>query len=70
MRRQDGRASHISSSGPAEKEWGHKARPGINPTLSETDQDPVGLLDTQAFPCPPFLVCREQTPASMTFPEF
>ena len=23
-----------------------------------------------AFPCPPFLVCREQTPASKTFPEF
>ena len=35
----------------------------------ETKQDPVGLLGTEAFPCPPFLVCREQAPASMTFPE-
>ena len=24
----------------------------------------------EAFLCPLFLVCREQTPASMTFPEF
>ena len=29
----------------------------------------MGLLG-MAFPCPPFLVCREQTPASKTFPEF
>ena len=36
---------------------------------SETEQDPRGLLGTEAFPCSPFLVCREQTPASMTFPE-
>ena len=35
----------------------------------ETEQDPVGLLGMEAFPCPPFLVCREQTPASITFPE-
>ena len=37
---------------------------------SETEQDPLGLLGMEAFLCPPFLVCREQTPASMTFPEF
>ena len=37
---------------------------------SETKQDPVVLLGTEAFLCPPFLVCREQTPASMAFPEF
>ena len=36
----------------------------------ETEQDPVGLLGTEAFLCLPFLVCREQIPASMTFPEF
>ena len=36
---------------------------------NETEQDPVGLLGTEAFLCPPYLVCREQTPASMTFPE-
>ena len=29
----------------------------------------MGLLGL-AFVCPPFLVCREQTPASLTFPEF
>ena len=27
----------------------------------------MGLLGTEAFLCPLFLVCREQTPASMTF---
>ena len=36
----------------------------------ETERDPVGLLALTSFLCPPFLVCREQTPASMTFPEF
>ena len=35
-----------------------------------TEQDPVGLLGLEAFLFPPFLVCREQTPASLTFPEF
>ena len=34
---------------------------------SETKQEPMGLLDTEAFPCLPFLVCREQTPVSRTF---
>ena len=33
----------------------------------ETEQDPVGLLVMEAFPL--FLVCRAQTPASVTFPE-
>ena len=37
---------------------------------AETEQDPVGLLGMEAFQCPPFLVWREQSPASMTFPEF
>ena len=37
---------------------------------SETEQDPVGFLSTDAFMCPPFLVYREHTPGSMTFPEF
>ena len=35
----------------------------------KTQQDPMGLLGMEAFPCPLFLVCREQTAASMTFPE-
>ena len=38
--------------------------------LLETKQDPMGLLGTKAFLCPLFLVCGEQSPASMTFPEF
>ena len=29
-----------------------------------------GLLDIKAFPCPPFIVCKQQTSPSMTFPEF
>ena len=37
---------------------------------SEMKWDPVGLLGMKAFLCPSFLVCREQPPASMTFPEF
>ena len=37
---------------------------------NETEQDPVGFLGMEAFLCPLFLVCWEQTPASMTFPEF
>ena len=36
----------------------------------ETEQDPVGLLGMEDFLCPPFLICRKQTSASMTFPEF
>ena len=32
--------------------------------------DCVGLLGTEAFLCPSFLVGRKQTPTSMTFPEF
>lgn len=28
------------------------------------------LLGTETLLCPPFLVCREQIPASKTFPEF
>ena len=36
----------------------------------ETKQDPVGLLGTETFLCSPFLVCREQTPAPVTFSEF
>lgn len=36
---------------------------------SETEQDPMGLLGTEAF-CPLFLVCREEMPASMAFPGF
>ena len=36
----------------------------------ETERDPVGLLALMSFLCPPFLVCREQTSASVTFPEF
>ena len=36
----------------------------------ETEQDPVGLLGAQAFPCPPFLVFGEWASASTTFPEF
>ena len=35
----------------------------------ETEQDPVQLLGTKAFLCNPFLVCWEETPTSMTFPE-
>ena len=35
----------------------------------ETKQDPMGLLGMEAFLCPPFLVCRKQSSASMTFPE-
>lgn len=35
----------------------------------ETEQDPVQLLGTEAFLCTPFLVCREQTPTSMSVPE-
>ena len=34
---------------------------------TDTEQDPVGLLGTDVFLCLPFLVCREQTPASKTF---
>ena len=30
----------------------------------------MGLLGMDVFLCPPFLVCRKQTPAFMTFPEF
>ena len=30
----------------------------------------MGLLGTEAFPCPPFLVCREQTTVSVMFLEF
>ena len=30
----------------------------------------MGLLDIKAFPCLLFLVCKQQTPASVTFPEF
>ena len=26
---------------------------------SETKQEPMGLLDTEAFPCLPFHICRE-----------
>ena len=37
--------------------------------VTETKHDPVGLLGMEAFLCPMFLVCREQAPASMTFPE-
>ena len=36
---------------------------------NEAQQGPVGLLSTEAFPCSLFLVCRQQTQASMTFPE-
>ena len=36
----------------------------------ETKQDRVGLLGTETFLCSPFLVCREQTPAPVTLPEF
>lgn len=35
----------------------------------ETKQDPMGLLGMEAFLCLPFLVCRKQASASMTFPE-
>ena len=38
--------------------------------VSETKQDTVELRGMEAFLCPLFLVCKEQTPASMTFPEF
>ena len=34
------------------------------------EQDLVRLLGVETFPYPLFLVCREQTPASMIFPEF
>ena len=34
------------------------------------EQGPVGLLDTKAFLCPPFLIFREYVSASITFPEF
>ena len=40
------------------------------PLENETEQDPMGLLGMEDFLCPPFLICREQTSASMTFPEF
>ena len=35
----------------------------------ETERGPVGLLGTQAFLCPPFLVLGEWASASLTFPE-
>ena len=35
-----------------------------------TEEDPVGFLGTEAFPCPPFLVWREQTSVSLMFLEF
>lgn len=35
-----------------------------------TVQAPCRFPGTEAFPCPLFLVCKEQAPASMTFPEF
>ena len=40
----------------------------FSPSTFETEQDLVGFLGMEAFPCPPFLVCRKQTAASMTFP--
>ena len=40
------------------------------PSGGETKEDAMGLLDNEAFLCPPFLACREQTPASAPFPEF
>lgn len=36
----------------------------------ETEWGPVGLLDTQAFLRPPFLVLGELPSTSTTFPEF
>ena len=35
----------------------------------ETEHNPVGFLSMETFLCFPFLLCRVQTPASMTFPE-
>ena len=35
-----------------------------------TIQEPCRLLGMEAFLCPLFLVSKERTPASMTFPEF
>ena len=42
----------------------------VKERTSQTEQDPVGLLSTDAFLCPPFPVYREHTPGSVTFPEF
>lgn len=35
----------------------------------ETKHDPVGILGTEEFLCPPLFLCREQTPASRDLPE-
>ena len=50
--------------------FGHQVLSPLSSAGNETEKDPVGLLSMEAFLWPLFLVCREQTPASMTFPEF
>ena len=41
----------------------------MGPGGGETEQDPMWLLGTAAFPRPWFPVCRERTPPSTSFPE-
>ena len=41
----------------------------MGPGGGETEQDPMWLLGTAAFPRPLFPVCRERTPHSTSFPE-